>query len=114
MSLVIGAVGFALVPFCTNQYMLFVPYFLIGCAWAAMLAMPFTFVTNAFEGSSRMGTVLGLFNCTICLPQIVAAASGGFVMHLVGSSQPNMLILAGAFLVVAAAFVFVVKTKKHE
>ena len=32
LSLVIGAVGFALVPYCTNQYMLFVPYFLIGCA----------------------------------------------------------------------------------
>ena len=112
LSLVIGAVGFALVPFCTNQYMLFVPYFLIGCAWAAMLAMPFTFVTNAFEGSSRMGTVLGLFNCTICLPQIVAAATGGVVMHLVDSSQPNMLILAGVYLVVAAACVFVIKTKK--
>lgn len=112
LSLVIGAVGFALVPFCTNQYVLFVPYFLIGCAWAAMLAMPFTFVTNAFEGSSRMGTVLGLFNCTICLPQIVAAATGGVVMHLVDSSQPNMLILAGVYLVVAAACVFVIKTKK--
>mgnify|MGYP003204761423 CR=1 FL=1 len=112
LSLVIGAVGFALVPYCTNQYMLFVPYFLIGCAWAAMLAMPFTFVTNAFEGSSRMGTVLGLFNCTICLPQIAAAATGGFVMHLVGSSQPNMLTLAGVYLVIAAAFVFIIKTKK--
>jgi len=85
LSLVIGAVGFALVPYCTNQYMLFVPYFLIGCAWAAMLAMPFTFVTNAFEGSSRMGTVLGLFNCTICLPQIVAALLGGVQPPLVAS-----------------------------
>ena len=97
VSLLIGAIGFAMVPFCTNQYMLFVPYFLIGCAWAAMLAMPFTFVTNAFEGSSRMGTVLGLFNCTICLPQIVAAATGGIVMSLVGSSQPNMFIVAAAW-----------------
>lgn len=114
LSLVIGAAGFAMVPFCTSQYMLFVPYFLIGCAWAAMLAMPFTFVTNAFEGSSRMGTVLGVFNCTICLPQIVAAATGGIVLHLVGSSQPNMLILAGAYLVIAALCVFVIKTKKNS
>lgn len=114
LSLVIGAAGFAMVPFCTSQYMLFVPYFLIGCAWAAMLAMPFTFVTNAFEGSSRMGTVLGVFNCTICLPQIVAAATGGMVLHLVGSSQPNMLILAGAYLVIAALCVFVIKTKKNS
>lgn len=112
VSLLIGAVGFAMVPFCTNQYMLFVPYFLIGCAWAAMLAMPFTFVTNAFEGSSRMGTVLGLFNCTICLPQIVAAATGGIVMSLVGSSQPNMFLLAAAFLLIATVCVFIIKDKK--
>ncbi|MCQ2288320.1 MAG: MFS transporter [Muribaculaceae bacterium] len=112
VSLIIGAVGFAMVPYCTNQYMLFVPYFLIGCAWAAMLAMPFTFVTNAFEGSSRMGTVLGLFNCTICLPQIVAAATGGLVMKLVDSSQPNMFVVAAIFLVIATACVFIIKEKK--
>ena len=70
LSLAIGGIGFAMVPYIHNQYLLFVPYFLIGFAWAAMLAMPFTMVTNAFEGSSRMGTALGLFNCTICLPQI--------------------------------------------
>jgi len=33
-------------------------------------------------------------------------------MHLVGSSQPNMLTLAGVYLVIAAAFVFIIKTKK--
>ena len=65
LSLVIGGIGFAMVPYIHNQYMLFVPYFLIGFAWAAMLAMPFTLVTNAFEGSSSKGTALGLFNCTI-------------------------------------------------
>ena len=56
LSLVIGGIGFAMVPYIHNQYLLFVPYFLIGFAWAAMLAMPFTMVTNAFEGSNRMGT----------------------------------------------------------
>ena len=70
LSLVIGGIGFVMVPYCTNQYLLFVPYFLIGFAWAAMLAMPFTLVTNALEGSKYMGTMLGLFNCTICIPQM--------------------------------------------
>ncbi len=112
VSLLIGAVGFAIVPYCTNQYVLFVPYFLIGCAWAAMLAMPFTFVTNAFEGSSRMGTILGLFNCTICLPQIIAAATGGLVLKAVGSTQGNMLIMAGVYLVVATVAVFFIGSRK--
>ena len=94
LSLVIGAIGFIMAPYCANKYLLFVPYFLIGAAWAAMLAMPFTLVTNAFEGNPRMGTYLGLFNCTICVPQIVAAALGGITLKALHSVQGNMLILA--------------------
>ncbi len=112
LSLVLGGVGFAMVPYMTNQYMLFIPYFLIGFAWAAMLAMPFTLVTNALEGSNRMGTYLGLFNCTICIPQIVAAALGGVLLGALGSVQGNMLILAGVLLIVGAACVPFISTKK--
>ena len=114
LSLVIGGIGFAMVPYIHNQYLLFVPYFLIGFAWAAMLAMPFTMVTNAFEGSSRMGTALGLFNCTICIPQIVAAALGGVLLAAMGSVQGNMLLLAGILLIVGALCVFIIEDKKRK
>ena len=112
LSLLIGGIGFAMVPYIHNQYMLFIPYFLIGFAWAAMLAMPFTMVTNAFEGSSRMGTALGLFNCTICVPQIVAAALGGVLLSAMGSVQGNMLLLAGILLAAGAVCVFFIEGKK--
>ena len=112
VSLLIGAVGFASVMFLHNQYALFVSYFLIGFAWAAMLALPFTLLTNALEGSPYMGSYLGLFNCTICLPQIVAAATGGFVLKLVGDSQPAMLLMAGIFLVIGAVCVRFISPKK--
>ena len=102
VSLLVGAAGFIMVPMMHDKYMLFLPYFLIGFAWAAMLAMPFTLITNALEGSKRMGTYLGLFNCTICIPQIVAAALGGVLLGLLGSVQGNMLILAGALLIAGA------------
>ena len=42
VSLLLGAVGFISVAFVHNQYVLFLSYFLIGAAWAAMLALPFT------------------------------------------------------------------------
>ena len=113
LSLVIGAIGFIMAPYCANKYLLFVPYFLIGAAWAAMLAMPFTLVTNAFEGNPRMGTYLGLFNCTICVPQIVAAALGGITLKALRSVQGNMLILAGVLLIVGAACVFIISEKRR-
>ena len=112
LSLLIGAAGFASVMFIHNQWALFVSFFLIGFAWAAMLALPFTLLTNALEGSPYMGSYLGLFNCTICLPQIVAAATGGLVLRLLGGSQPAMLLAAGVFLVLGALSVRLVKTKK--
>ena len=111
ISLVIGAIGFCAVPFINNQYVLFVPYLLIGCAWAAMLAMPFAIVTNALEGYGHMGVYLGLFNGTICIPQIVAAAIGGTILSAVGSYQYNMMIVAGVALLMGAICVFFVKDK---
>ncbi len=112
MSLLIGAAGFLSVMFVQNQWVLFASYFLIGFAWAAMLALPFSILTVALEGSPYMGSYLGLFNCTICLPQIVAAATGGLVISLVGGSQPAMFAIAALFLVLGAASVLVIKTNK--
>lgn len=82
---------------------------LIGCAWAAMLAMPFTFVTNALEGYGHMGAYLGLFNGTICIPQIIAAALGGVILSLVGSVQSHMMFVAGIALVLGALSVSIIK-----
>ena len=112
VSLLIGAAGFLSVMFVQNQWVLFASYFLIGFAWAAMLALPFSILTVALEGSPYMGSYLGLFNCTICLPQIVAAATGGLVISLVGGSQPAMFAIAALFLVLGAASVLVIKTNK--
>jgi len=113
LSLVLGGIGFCMVPFMHNQYMLFIPYLLIGCAWAAMLAMPFTIVTNALDGS-HMGVYLGLFNGTICIPQIVAAALGGVLMSLIGNTQSTMLMIAGLFLLIGALCVFLIKETVGE
>ena len=111
LSLVLGGIGFCAAAFVHDQYVLFIPFLLIGCAWAAMLAMPFTFVTNALQGYGHMGTYLGLFNGTICIPQIVAAAVGGSILAVVGSVQGNMMIIAGILLVLGSVSVVFIKEK---
>ncbi|MBQ4393997.1 MAG: SLC45 family MFS transporter [Paludibacteraceae bacterium] len=111
ISLLVGAIGFISIWFVTNQYVLFLSYALIGAAWAAMLALPFTIVTNAIKGGN-MGYYLGLFNCTICIPQIVAALCGGLLLkYLCAHVQAGMLVVAGVLLVLGAASVFLIKEK---
>ena len=119
-SLVLGAIGFISTYFIHDQHMLFISFLLIGCAWAAMLAMPFAMLTNSLSGKS-MGSYLGLFNCTICLPQIVASLVGGLILGIVGgdvvdgiqTGQISMLVVAGVSLLLGAIAVFGIKTK-HE
>lgn len=114
ISLILGSIGFISTAFIHNQYYLFISYWLIGCAWAAMLAIPFTILTNSVSGKN-MGAYLGLFNGTICVPQIVAALIGGSLLKVAGGSQAHMLVLAGIFLLAGAICVFVIKetTVKH-
>ena len=114
VSLAVGAVGFVSVLFVHNQYVLWLSYLLIGAAWAAMLALPFTIITNAISGSKHMGALLGLFNCTICIPQIVAALCGGLLLkYICNNVQVGMLAVAGALLLLGAVAVFLIKEGKE-
>ena len=118
LSLVLGGIGFISTYFVHNQYVLFISFLLIGCAWAAMLALPFTILTNALSGG-HMGTYLGLFNGTICIPQIVAATLGGSILALFtpkGMLPPeiNMLVMAGVMLIIGAVCVYLIKETKGE
>ena len=66
-----------------------------------------------------MGTYLGLFNGTICIPQIIAAALGGSILSLftpkgVLPPEINMLVLAGVMLIIGAFCVYLIKETKGE
>ncbi|TLQ01379.1 SLC45 family MFS transporter [Pediococcus pentosaceus] len=108
VSLILGALGFVSVFFVHNQYILIVSYILIGIAWAGMNTYPLTIVTNALSGN-HMGTYLGLFNGSICLPQIVASLLSFGLFPLLGSSQANMFLLAGAVMLLGAFAVGTIK-----
>ena len=114
ISLIVGALGFISTLFVTNQFVLLVSYAFIGAAWAAMLAVPFTILTNSLKGDN-MGYYLGLFNCTICLPQIVAALIGGSILKsLCAGSQVGMLAAAGILLILGAISVVLIKEGKNK
>lgn len=114
LSLLIGAVGFISVYFIKDQYLLSISYALMGCAWAAMLAMPFTILTNALSGGN-IGTYLGLFNCTITIPQIVAALCGGLILHCIPAADNGapftvgMLVVSGILLLIGSVAVWNIK-----
>lgn len=112
-SLVLGGIGFISTLFFHNEYLLFISYLLIGCAWAAMLAMPFTILTNSVSGKTwgLPGTVQRNHLCTAnrrrpCRRRIAPPRRG---------HQVNMLVLAGVLLIAGAVCVYFIKeTMAHH
>ena len=118
LSLFLAAGGFMMLAFITNKWILFVAFVLIGCGWAAMLAWPFTILTNSLKGGN-IGTYLGLFNGTITIPQIVAALCGGWILSLMsheGELAPEymMMFIAGIAIAIGGLCVYIIKEGKGE
>ena len=118
LSLLLAAGGFMMLAFITNKWILFVSFVLIGCGWAAMLAWPFTILTNSLKGGN-IGTYLGLFNGTITIPQIVAALAGGWILSLMSSPgklapEYMMMFIAGIAIGIGALCVFIIKEGSGE
>lgn len=112
-SLVLGAAGFASIFFVHNKMALIVSFTLVGMAWASMNTYPLTIVTNALSGK-HMGTYLGLFNGSICLPQIVASLASFIIFPMLGGKQTHMLLLAGIAMLLGAISVFAIKETSAE
>lgn len=111
-SLLLGALGFISVFFIHTQYLLIISFVLVGIAWAATNTYPLAMVTNALSGA-HMGTYLGLFNGSICLPQIVASLASFAIFPLLGSSQVNMFVVAAVIMLLGSISVSFINNQKE-
>jgi len=108
ISLLLGAIGYGSIFFVHSQNILIVSFILIGISWAAMNSYPLTMVSNALSGK-HIGTYLGLFNCSICFPQIIASLLSFILFPLMKYSMPAMMFTAGISGILAAVCVLFIK-----
>ena len=112
ICLLFGAAGYFGLTMISNQYWMLLPMVGIGIAWAGILAMPYSILSQAVEARS-MGAYMGIFNFTITIPQIIVGLSGGLILSKLFSEDASMMILlAGIFMVLAAISVAFVKDKQ--
>lgn len=108
VSLLLGAIGYTSIFLIHSQMLLILSFILIGISWAGMNTYPLTMVSNALSGK-HMGTYLGLFNCSICLPQIIASLLSFIIFPMVGNSMPTMMLITGISGFLAALSVMSIK-----
>ncbi|MBA1433679.1 SLC45 family MFS transporter [Bombilactobacillus bombi] len=107
IGLVIGGIGFIWTAFIHDQYLLIIPFILIGISYLTMQTEAFSLFTESLNGQNE-GAYLGLFNCGICLPQIIASLLSFAIFPMLHNSMPNMLIVGGIAMLLGAVVVNVI------
>ncbi|NVK48185.1 MAG: MFS transporter, partial [Cyclobacteriaceae bacterium] len=74
-SLILGGLGFILIYFISEPWMLHISFSLVGIAWASILSMPYAMLSSSVN-PKKMGVYMGIFNMFIVIPQIVASLGG--------------------------------------
>ncbi len=101
-SLIAGGLGFIMIYYISEPWMLHLCFALVGIAWASILSMPYAMLSSAVN-PRQMGVYMGIFNMFIVVPQIVAALGGINFMYkfLFGEEVIFTMVLAGCSLIVA-------------
>ena len=113
LGMVLGALGFWGLSVAPTKLLSFVAFIGIGMCWVTINSIPFTILTNALDGKHD-GTYMGLFNCWICLPQIVASVCSFALYPLLGNYIPHMLVVSAVLALIGAFTVYVVKETSVE
>lgn len=112
-GMLVGALGFWGLSVAPTRFLSVIAFIGIGISWVTINSIPFTILTNALDGKHD-GTYMGLFNCWICLPQIVASIASFALFPLLGNDIPHMLTVAGVLCFIGIFAVYVVKETSVE
>jgi len=113
MSLISGGIGFILIYFISEPWMLHLCFSLVGIAWASILSMPYAMLSSTVN-PQKMGIYMGIFNMFIVIPQIIAASGGINLMYklLFGEEVIFTMVLAGTSLIIAGFSNLLITDKK--
>ncbi len=111
IALVCGGLGLISIYFATSPVFLIFSMVGVGIAWASILAMPYAMLAGALP-AHKMGIYMGIFNFFITVPQIISGVvNRPIVKYLFGNHAIYAILMAGVFLLLAAASVRFVEDK---
>ena len=114
VCLTAGALGLASVAVAPGKEALLVSMVGVGIAWASILSMPYSMLSNALP-PERMGFYMGVFNFFIVLPQIlVSLVMGGIVQYAFGSNSLGAVLVGAGCMLLAALLVVRVRPALAE
>jgi len=109
-SLILGGIGFIMMFYAKPETLMY-SFILIGISWGSILSMPYAMLSSSVN-PNKMGTMMGLFNMFIVIPQIIAAIGGiNFLYKLIGNETIHSMTLAGISLLLAGVSTLLITEK---
>ncbi|MBE9065114.1 MFS transporter [Leptolyngbya cf. ectocarpi LEGE 11479] len=101
LSLLCGAAGLVSIGWIHQPGLLLLPMVGVGIAIASMHSLPYALLARSVPAGQNC-LYMGIFNCFIVLPEIVAALGLGWVMDYVGCDRISIVVLGGFSMAIAA------------
>ncbi|OQP79136.1 sugar transporter [Xanthomonas phaseoli pv. syngonii LMG 9055] len=112
--LVAAGIGMWLLPGIENRWLMLLPMIGIGLAWASMMGNPYLMLADSIP-PERTGVYMGLFNLFIVLPMLIQIVTLPlYYEHVLHGNPRNVVRLAGALMLAAAAAMLCVRVRKPK
>ena len=103
LCMVASGVAMLSIPNIAREAWLFVPMIGIGIGWASLMGNPYVMLADSIP-PERTGVYMGIFNMFIVVPMMIESLTVPlFYDSLLGGDPRNILYLAGALMLAAAA-----------
>ncbi|MCK4608923.1 MAG: MFS transporter [Gammaproteobacteria bacterium] len=101
-ALTFGGLSLIAINFIHHTDYLFLAMIGVGVAWASFNSIPFAMIAGVMQ-EEKMGLAMGLFNISVCLPQIAVSLFAGVVLsHLLHNRTGYLIVISGIFFLIAA------------
>ncbi|MEO7312009.1 MAG: MFS transporter [Chitinophagaceae bacterium] len=111
-ALLIGSIGFMLMGFVANKYLLLVPFAFIGIAWSSISNTPYSIVSD-IAPEHKMTTYFTIFNFSIVIPQVSAAFLLRYINAHFFAGETKYIILLGACSMFLAGIIMMFIKRKN-
>lgn len=114
LALALGGFGYLSMYVLNTPNLLFISMAGIGIAWAAILAMPYSLLSESIP-ADKMGVYMGIFNFTIAGPQIISGLLGGPLLRgLFNNHAIYMIMICGVAMLLGAIAVLFINPSKAK
>jgi len=110
LAIAVMAIGYTLIVFFgQSMASLYILMAVVGIGWSAVVSLPFAIMSEVVN-QNKMGLMMGLFNLSVVLPQIVASQLGGFIGAQADKSM--IFIISAITLGISAVLWLLVKEER--